>query len=640
MSLGIVEVTPEAFARARIAAEQRAYVNLGVARTTLKDIYAELSLALHLSGEQCARIMNLECELEGDLLRVVPETRHRISSARSKDHQITFLSDIYLPANFVKEQLVLRELCDDTDRCYVSSEFGKLKATGELYREFLAGGQASPELVSHFGNDLEVDVKAATRCGLKTEHFIEGNLNRYERTLEDYAWETEGLSSVMAGAARLARLSVPVSSVKQQALREVAAGVIAPTLTGFILWLFARAQQTGIERLYFLSRDGQILIEMARRLAAKLNITCDLRYLYASRQALNLYGMVIDDDHLSSWIWDNTPQLSVRSFLARICLDPSEVRQFLESAGFSETDWSRNLNRDERLALRPLFQNPDFRGVVTRKVREKQEVVVKYLHQEGLVDGENWAIVDLGWHGSLQNSLAVVLSSLREKRPVGFYFGLAERPTDNRFGPREAYFFDRGLRQGFMKEGAQGFFVRMEMFCAGDHGTVTGYTDRGSYVQPDFKEEHNQAIITWGLPIVRETVCSFVDNLVLDPTAVNPKADVRPATLELLTTFWARPTFHEAAAWGEFPWEDGFGTETCVNASATAYKSRDVLTALWHGRIVLHHRASWHEACLILTPWRIRAMLMAAARFRRLLSNVKQRVLRTVRLLGISAIHL
>jgi FMN phosphatase YigB (HAD superfamily) len=634
MNLSLISLTPQAFAHARIEAEKRAYKNFGVAKTTLKRIYSELGMSLGLSEEQCIRIMDLECELEADLFRVVPEAKRRILTARGEDQRIIFLSDMYLSCNFLQEQLAQRGLWDTCYHCYVSSELGKLKTSGELYREFLTREQVAPGLVSHFGNDLAADVNAATSIGLKTELFLDGNLNRWERILEDHAWRTEGLTSVMAGASRLARLNVPVSTAKQQALRNVAAGVIAPTLTGFVLWLLARTQQLGLKRLYFVARDGQILIDMARRLAAKLNVQCDLRYLYMSRQALNLYGMIENDEELSSWIWDNTPYLSVRSFLARISVDPKEIKELLESAGFYENNWSRNLDHEERLALRPLIQHPEFRAFIVHKIRNKQKVVLKYLKQEGLFEPVEWALVDLGWHGSLQNSLAVILEGLRLKPPLGFYFGLIKRPAQNRFGPREAYFFDSGLNRGFVKEATDGAFVRLEMFCSGDHGTVTGFTDDGDAVRPILKEQHNQAVIHWGLPVVRETVCHFVDNLFLDATLVNPHADIREAVMQLLDTFWASPSFDEAQAWGEFPWEDGFGDETSVNPSAKAYSTWDVLKTLRHGRVVLPHRASWHEASLVLTPRPIRAMLKGALRVRITLSALKQRVLRIAGLLS------
>src|SRR6266487_327166 len=51
---GLIAVTPEAFARARIEAERRAYKNAGrtTGECTLDTIYAELGAALRLSRSQ------------------------------------------------------------------------------------------------------------------------------------------------------------------------------------------------------------------------------------------------------------------------------------------------------------------------------------------------------------------------------------------------------------------------------------------------------------------------------------------------------------------------------------------------------------------------------------------------------------
>ena len=48
----------------------------------------------------------------------------------------------------------------------------------------------------------------------------------------------------------------------------------------------------------------------------------------------------------------------------------------------------------------------------------------------------------------------------------------------------------------------------------------------------------------------------FLEHLLLDKNLVNPWADMRPATAELLGAFWVNPSRLEAAVWGEFPYED------------------------------------------------------------------------------------
>jgi hypothetical protein len=55
---------------------------------------------------------------------------------------------------------------------------------------------------------------------------------------------------------RAARAAVEVTSEQGTAIRDVAAGVAAPALVGFVIWMLEQARQRGLLRLRFLSRDG------------------------------------------------------------------------------------------------------------------------------------------------------------------------------------------------------------------------------------------------------------------------------------------------------------------------------------------------------------------------------------------------
>jgi hypothetical protein len=91
----------------------------------------------------------------------------------------------------------------------------------------------------------------------------------------------------LAAAAAIVRQEVQARSARDGAIRDVSAGVAGPFLTAYVLWLLFDAQARGIERLYFLSRDGEVLLGLADILAPRLGITIERRYLYASRRAWN-----------------------------------------------------------------------------------------------------------------------------------------------------------------------------------------------------------------------------------------------------------------------------------------------------------------------------------------------------------------
>ncbi len=57
---------------------------------------------------------------------------------------------------------------------------------------------------------------------------------------------------------------------------------------GFAAWLLQRAQENGVKRLYFMSRDCQLVGKVAGTARPAVHGGIECRYLYVSRQALFL----------------------------------------------------------------------------------------------------------------------------------------------------------------------------------------------------------------------------------------------------------------------------------------------------------------------------------------------------------------
>jgi FMN phosphatase YigB (HAD superfamily) len=620
----IISCSPQAFAAARTEAERRAYSNAR-GECQLVAIHDELRSALRLTPSQASEALRAEYAVERALTRSVPGASDRIRIARAQGYRIAFVSDTYFPADYVRGELARHGLWAEGDTCVASCEAGMSKRSGKLFPAVLSAAAIPARRACHVGNSRDDDISAARACGLEARPFFDGNLNELERLLESHAADTDGLASAMAGAARLARLSTPASDSREGRLRDVAAAVAAPTLVGYMLWVLRRAQQLGLRRLYFVSRDGQILLEIARRLSSALHIDCDLRYLYASRQAWNLAGVTSGDPEQLAWIWDTTDFLSVTSLFARVAVEPQQVQESLASAGFGPAEWNRVVTVDERTRLRDVFLSEPVRLRIQALAHARRSMLSTYLQQEHVFEPEPWGLVDLGWYGSLQNTLSSIIRDAHATQPVGLYFALFRgEVVDTCASAREAYFFDERKRSGYLNV-VPDIIPLMEMFCAGDHGTVVDFQTRNGRIVPVLKEQVNQPVIDWGLPLFRRTVIAFTDSLTLDHELVDVWANVRPATVEVLRAFWTRPSGEVARAWSGFPWEDGLGLQTYRAPLARPYGWRDAFWATLHGRVKPHHRAGWLAGSLAISSPGVRFWLARIIQGRRVWRRLRFR---------------
>jgi predicted HAD superfamily hydrolase len=631
MQENVLTHSAEAFARARLAAERRCRENLLHEDVTLEEIYVELGGALRLSEVQRQRIMKEELYLEQHLLRPVPRTVDLLQEARNRGLSVSFVSDTYFPLEFVRNCLGNHGFYREGDWLLTSSRNRHTKGSGSLFRDQLSATALPGKKIYHRGNNYYADVKAPRALGLMSSHFSEGNLNRHEIIWESFRWETEGLSSLLAGASRLTRLSVPARSPKERVLRDIAAGVAAPTLVGYVLWVLQEAQRRKLRRLYFLSREGEILLAIARSLADRVELDCDLLYLYGSRQAWHLPSVASIEDPIHDWLFIAHNDFSIARVLRRICLTPQDVKPALERLGFNDDDWwARNLSGEQRGRLQIIVADPLFQSALLAAAATKRPAAVEYFRQAGLMDSAPWAIVDVGWAGMIQRSLARILAMAGgASTPVGFYYGLVDGGTDPKSGIFQPYMFDHRSRTGFGPWNGVVAWPLIDIFCEGTEGQVLEYAMHADgQVEPVLKEQFNDAAVKWGLPIVRTTILRFAEILCLDPLLTNPTADLRGATAAVLQNFWNSPTPDEAHVWGAFPYEVEQGGGP-IRTLGQAYSMKDLGRIMRSGSL-RHHVASWRAGSLAASPKALQVTLRLARDARRRTRTIVGRLRRSI----------
>jgi hypothetical protein len=405
--------------------------------------------------------------------------------------------------------------------------------------------------------------------------------------------------SRLAGAMKLARLENPETDGHHRTLWEFSCDVIGPLLFGLVHWCLEQAETHGIKRLYFVSRDGQILHRIADKIAQAWGYDIECRYLYGSRQAWHPAAVGRLDESDLEWIMTPTTFLSVNRVFDRVGMKPDPHVQVLERAGFPRVDWDANLDAEARSRLGALILTEPLKSAVENEAANKRELALDYMKQEGLLDPTPWAIVDIGWHGRLQDSLTKLLRRASEGVPAcvsGFYFGLV---GGNVVKPDQ-------LRIGFWNDPDGGGRIRdlnlalIEIFTAADHGPVVGYERRDGTVEPSLMRPRNEEALAWGLEIQHRAILRFADRLLESSEwqEFSP-VDFRAVTEQLVDCLVRTPTRGEAETIGAFPFTDDQYASSlkpflprwnCVETMA-AIVQRGRRPPFW-----------WHEGSMALRP--------------------------------------
>lgn len=320
--------------------------------------------------------------------------------------------------------------------------------------------------------------------------FEEWSPSRYEKLL-DGVDASGGQGSLLSGIARSLRISHTERTARETEVISTASGLVAPLAYLYTSWLLHAAVKRGIRRIYFLARDGQIFMKVARELVKNWNLNIEVRYLYCSRESLLLPSFERMGDFERNWVsWGYLSSITVSEISRRLGLTLDEFLPFLSSGGLEayRADPNRPVAKDDLPILYKVLDDALLAEFVTKKSRHIFELTLSYLEQEGLFDGVPHALADTGWRGSSQYAVSALMhkGGLRPQSGLtGFYLGLncdAHRFANDTL---EAFLFDW---RTCSRDDTLYCFICFEMLFAADHARTRCYSQEQGVIVPVLAE--------------------------------------------------------------------------------------------------------------------------------------------------------
>lgn len=357
-----------------------------------------------------------ERDVEADLLTFNPAVRQLIEEKRKNGFKIAFISDMHLDSKFLKS-ILLREGCaKEEDRVYVSCECSARKDTGSLYD--IVRVALHPKQWEHYGDNRRSDFKTPRKKGIKAYLVItrfspvetatlqiKCNLQRYFEI------------NVLTGLSRLHRLKNCDDSYA-----AMAADFVAPTYLPYVTFVLQEAKRRNIKRLYFLNRDGYVLMKAAQAMLP-LSEDIELRYLFVSRRSLLLPYLHQEGRETYLDACDSHSIIGIDSIEKRLQHVSTNRKELESQYGISfDFETANNLQQQDYF-LTALF-NSAFTEELQRRSAEAFDLTTAYFAQEGLMDGTKSAIVDVGWLGTTRLMLNRILAKCGIDEIEFFYYGI------------------------------------------------------------------------------------------------------------------------------------------------------------------------------------------------------------------------
>lgn len=245
---------------------------------TIEDIYnsQEFEYPKNINADD---VKSLEKQVESQNLIANPCVKDKIKDFKENGYSIAFISDMYLDEQFLMEILIREGLYEkDKDYLYVSCVKKAGKHDGSLYE--LVRTELNPDCWIHHGDNQWVDVYIAKQHGIDAKWVI-NEYTPYERSLQEYSHVLKNSRDihVLSGIKRCVRSLMGGESPEVKLSVDFVASLYVP----YALHIIKDARRRGIERLYFLSRDGYVLMKIAESIPHE---GIEFRYLFASRKSL------------------------------------------------------------------------------------------------------------------------------------------------------------------------------------------------------------------------------------------------------------------------------------------------------------------------------------------------------------------
>ena len=259
-----IRMEQEALARVECHKEQGHY------EAALSQIWNHMERETGISARKG---MEAECRLEMEFCYGNPFMLEVFRRLQAMGKKIIVVSDMYLPGEFLGE-LLEKNGYTGIAGLYVSCEYGRSKREGKLF-ETVRNDFAPGTGIIHVGDNEYSDVKMGRQGGFDTKYYPNVNKNAGLYRAFDM--------SPMTGGAYRGIVDNHIYCGLERYTMEYEYGFIYGGLfvLGYCAFIHDYCEKNGIDRVLFLSRDGEIL----KKAYDCLYPEEDTEYVYWSRKA-------------------------------------------------------------------------------------------------------------------------------------------------------------------------------------------------------------------------------------------------------------------------------------------------------------------------------------------------------------------
>ena len=301
--------------------------------------------------------------------------------ALSKDKEVYFISDMYLPKKILKDFLKNLNIYDSKIKILVSCDEKASKADMSLwkmYRKVIHG-----ESALHIGDDEISDFLLPNQFGIDAIK-INSPIASYKKFITDVPYPTFLHDKIALGIIITKIFNNPF--LKDVDDFDSYGYILAPVLVNYIIWIIRNVKLKDFSKVYFFARDGFFLQKLFDNLVIKLGQNIKSYYLMISRSFITYLQCLKADGSLEEINFQGTYR-DLLYYRYNILLDDNDV----DADKFVDTSVE---------SVNILLRN--YISVITEEVSLQRKLYTEYLMSLAFFNSQENVIVDPSYNGTTQ----------------------------------------------------------------------------------------------------------------------------------------------------------------------------------------------------------------------------------------------
>ena len=237
---------------------------------------------------------------------------------------------------------------------------------------------------------------------------------------------------------------------------------------GFVKWIVRSCKECGVDQLYFFTREGEFfkkIYDQIKYYEPELATISAVNVLEVSRLATFAASLRNVEPEEFQRMWSQYNEQTLRTFFLSLGMEVDEFLPVIKKYNISVDEIIVNPIYDKR--MRSLIADNLIKDALLTNAQSKKKILTQYCREHGIKDGTQVAIVDIGWRGTIQDNLCLILPHVVWR---GYYLCLApylnEQPLN-------------GSKKSFLNLNESKVVLRyptpIEMICNSPNGSVVGY---------------------------------------------------------------------------------------------------------------------------------------------------------------------